>query len=201
MKKIIIFAFIVLLSSCEKEVIVIDNPNELQTLKVDNIKDLLPLVSSDSKTKTVFYNDKGDEIIFDFILQEEIKEKKDGSIAYDAEEISGSYINEAINDYSLYFVGGGNYYKKEPVLFVTAGINQFEKPAVTNISILESGQPFIAVYYETKLLLDKEFKAVYSNFINDEFDAFSEIYYNAEYGIIGFKDREDDLYVFKEFID
>jgi hypothetical protein len=201
MKKILIFILILLLSSCEKEVTVAENSSELQILKVDNIKNLLPLVASNFKTKTVFYNDKGDEIIFDFILQEELKEKKVDSKTYFAEEISGSYINESIPGYSLYFVGSGNYYKDESNLFVTAGINQFLVPGVSLLTIHEDGTPVLATYYNNIQLLDKEFEAVFSNIINPNATSFREIYYNATYGVIGFKDIQNDLYVLKGFTD
>ncbi len=189
-------------TSCEKEVTVMETSNELQTLKIDNIKNLLPLSESNSKTKVGFYNEKGDEILFDFIIEEEIKEKKVGSESYFAEEISGSYINESINDYSLYFTGSGNYTSKnESNLFVSAGINQFVEEGVSALSLDEEGTPIFAIFYDNIQLLDKEFEAVYSNRIDPNATSFSVIYYNATYGVIGFKDREDDLYVFKEFMD
>jgi len=200
MKKSIVFIFVIFFFSCQKEITPVENTDELQTLKIESIKNLLPLVTSNSKTKAVFYNEKGDEIVFDFIFEEELKEKIIESESYFAEEMSGSYINESINDYSLYFVGSGNYSSKtESNLFVAAGINQFVETAVTKITLDETGTPILAMYYDKKQLLDKEFESVYSNFIFDEFTAFSELYYNASFGIIGFKDRADDLYVFKEF--
>lgn len=201
MKKILIFTFIVLLTSCEKEVTVTEASDKLQTLKIDNIKDFIPL-SQSSKTKVGFYNEKGDEILFDFIMEEEIKEKKLGSESYFAEQISGSYINESINDYSLYFEGSGNYTKKnEHNLFVSSGINQFVEDGVTALSLDENGTPIFAIFYDNIQLLDKEFEAVYSNRIDPSATSFSVIYYNSIYGVIGFKDRENDLYVFKEFVD
>jgi len=204
MKKLLILIFVVILSSCQKEETIVENSNELETLKIENLKKLLPLANSNSKTKVVFYNAQGNEIIFDFTLEEELKEKKVESKSYFAEKIAGNYINESINDYSLYFLGTGNYSNQvdgKSTLFVSAGITQFVEQAVTSLSIDDTGTPMIAVYYDTKQLLDKEFEAVYSNFIVDEFTAFSELYYNASFGIIGFKDRADDLYVFKEFAD
>ncbi len=164
----------------------------------------MPLTASNSKTKAVFYNAEGEEIVFDFILEEEVKEKRTTSKSYFVEEISGSYINESIDDYSVYFEGSGNYVSIDANtekfrFFISAGINQFVEPAVTVLSLDDMGTPFLATYYDTKQLLDKEFEAVYSNFIVPEFTTFSELYYNATYGIIGYKDRKDDLYVFKEF--
>ncbi len=207
MKKSLIFIFVILLYfSCGKENADVDNPNELEKFTIESLEKFLPLAESNSKTKAVFYNAAGEEIIFDFIFEKELKEKRTTEKTYFAEEISGSYINESINDYSIYFQGGGNYVTidantQEFRSFVSAGINQFVEPAVTKLTFDETGTPFIAIYYDTKQLLDKEFKAVYSNFIADEFTAFSEVYYNATYGVIGFKDRKDDLYVFKEFAD
>lgn len=202
MKKSIIFIFVISFFSCQKEVIPVENPNELQTLRIENIKNLLPLTASNSKTKAVFYNEDGNEIVFDFIFEEELKEKKVESKSYFAEEISGSYINESISDYSLYFVGSGNYLTSdESNLFVSAGINQFVEPVVSLLTLDAEGTPVLATYYDKIQLLNKEFEAVYSNLIAPEFTTFSELYYNATYGIIGFKDRADDLYVFKEFAD
>ncbi len=202
MKKLLIFIFVVILFSCQKEEAVVEEPNELQTLKIENIKNFLPLVESESKTKVVFYNSEGDEIIFDFTLEEELKDKKVDSKSYFAEEISGSYINESINDYSLYFVGSGNYSTTDASnLFVSAGINQFIEPVTTLLTLNEQGNPVLAMHYDKIQLLDKEFENVYSNLIVPEFNSFSELYYNASYGIIGFKDRQNELYVFKGFVD
>ncbi len=205
MKKLIIFTFVVLFWSCQKETPVVENSNELATLKIESLKKLLPLTEISSKTKVVFYNEERKEIVFDFELEEELKEKIVASKPYFAEKISGSYINESIHDYSLYFLGTGNYNNHNNTigsnLFVSAGITQFVESAVTKLSLDDTGTPIIAQYYDTKQLLDKEFENVYSNFIVSEFTSFSEIYYNATYGIIGFKDRQDDLYVFKEFVD
>ena len=121
-----------------------------------------------------------------------------------AEEIGGSYKSDSIVDYSLYFVGAGNYTSNsttDPFLFIVVGITQFSEPSVTKITINEEGEPLIAEYHASKKLLDKEFKDVYSNIAISEFTSYSELFYNAEFGIIGFRDKQDDLFVFKEFIE
>ncbi len=204
MKKLLIFIFVIFLCSCQKDTPVVENSNELETLTIESLEKWLPLSETQSKTKVIFHNQDGVEIEFNFEIEEELKEKRTPSKTYFAEKISGNYSSESINDYSLYFSGTGNYSNSDDgksTLFVSAGITQFVESTVTSLSLDDMGTPLFATYYDTKQLLDKEFEAVYSNFIVDEFTTFSEIYYNATYGVIGFKDRKDDLYVFKEFAD
>ncbi len=203
MKKIITFILVVVLVSCEKELITTEPTNELQTIKIESLKNLLPITESSTKTKAVFYNSAGNEIVFDFILEEKVEEKIIKSKSYFTEAIGISYESEDIDDYSLYVIGSGNYIEigDPPVIGIIAGINQFVEPVNSMLTLNNSGSPILAMFYETRTLVDKEFDKVYSNFIVDEFSSFSEVYYNATYGIVGFKDRTDDLYVFKAFMD
>lgn len=203
MKNVVLLIVLVgVLFSCQKD----ESKNEvnggIQTITIDEIKSLLPLSESLSKKYAVFYNQNGQELIFDFSIREELIEKKIGSESYFAESISGNYSIDGLSEYSLYFLGSGNYSNSiESNLFVTAGINQIIEPVITLLTIDEEGSAVLGLAYNDLQLLDKEFHDVYSNIIVEEFNAFSEIYYTADIGVVGFRDKQDELYVFKEYRD
>lgn len=203
MKKILIFSLIALLCSCQQEPQVVETPIEIKDITIENLADLLPLTTGQSRTKAIFYNKEGTEIIFDFAMEKKTVQKIIGSESYMTEEISAQYRNESIPSFYLSFVGFGNYtsLEKAPTLGILASIRQTVHPLSTMLTIDETGKPIIAMFYNKKQLLDTEFTNVYSNFISDEYTAFSELYYAPEFGIVGFKDQQDDLYVFREFQD
>ena len=201
MKNLILLICLCLLISCQKETSLEETSIELENLTIESLDALLPLSESDAKTKAIFFNENGEEITFDFAIEEHEEVKKLKSNSYRTEEFSAVYKNKWITDYYLCFTGFGNYSRvgAPPTFGISASIHQMVEPMNTLLSLNDKGIPIVAMHYETIELLDKEFTNVYSNFIASEFTAFSELYYNPTYGIVGFRDREDELYVFKEF--
>lgn len=53
-------------------------------------------------------------------------------------------------------------------------------------------------FYETKSLINNTFSGVFER-INEKATSFSEIYYNTKFGIIGFRDAQNDLWEFVRF--
>jgi hypothetical protein len=187
------------LFSCQKD----DNPGidsnsgELAPLETDALLPFLPLENMEAYTKVVFVDAEGKEKVYDFEITEEMVDRQVNKIAYQANQIAILYSNEA-DFYTIAITASGNYSSTTAAnLYIQAIINQFVTPC--RLSINEQGQPGIAFFYEQIDLLGQSFTNVFSNMFIDKEGAFGELYYNFEYGIVGFRDENGDLFVFKEY--
>lgn len=200
MEKIfLILLVIVSLASCQKDNRSNVNPNsgQLASLEVDALLPFLPLENMEGVTKVVFENAMGEEKVYDIEITEKAIDREVNAVEYQADQIAILYSNPD-DFYTIAAIASGNYSSVTASnLYIQAIVNQTLVPC--SLSINEEGQPLLAFFYEQKDLLGQSFSNVFSNMFHDKDGAFGELYYNFEYGIIGFRDENGDLFVFKEY--
>lgn len=194
MNKIIVFLLVItLVLSCKKDHFNTDN--QLERLRIDNLLSLLPLGELNGHNKVVFTSMTGDTITLDYTITKDTKIKKVNNRTYEAEEISIAYVDQTTDDYSLYISGSGNYLEESNSnLYVSCGISQFITAYSPIITISEEGQPVLAQYFESISLANRSFYEVFTNYPVDGYDAYGQIYYNTQYGVVGFADSNGEIY-------
>jgi len=125
---------------------------------------------------------------------------------YTAQQIDISLIEqEALYPFTLALTGSAGYDGDTPGWSLHAFVYQFLTREKTWLSVIfnDAGEitPFGAVKYNSSItLLGKEFKDVHSKAGTDNegqtYDSFSEIMINSDIGIVAFRDRKNELWVF-----
>ncbi|MEQ8705406.1 MAG: hypothetical protein RIC19_15870 [Phaeodactylibacter sp.] len=200
MEKIfLILLVIVSLASCKKDNGSNVNPNsgQLASLEVDPLLPFLPLENMEGVTRVVFEDAMGEEKVYDIEITKKAIDREVNSVEYQADQIAILYSNPD-DFYTIAVTASGNYSSVTASnLYIQAIVNQTLVPC--SLSINEQGQPNFAFFYEQKDLLGQSFSNVFSNMFHDKDSAFGELYYNFEHGIIGFRDENGNLFVFKEY--
>lgn len=171
--------------------------SQLALTKVD---DLIPDVYQESEEVT-FVNGENESIELNVLYEQVFEERIIGEkTEYFSEKISVALFNQQEN-IDIVVIASTNY--NNNALEVLESLNVILMPGYKSIG----GGWISLVYKDSKLtesdnyledvnLLNRSFGKVYVNKANPDIQAeYSEIYYNADYGVIGFRDRFNELWV------
>jgi len=178
---------------------------QASNLKIDNILEFLPSHLKEENS-LIYVNELGNKKKFLAVSAIVNEEYSDGSGTYTAQQIDISLIEQdAPYPFTLALTGSAGYDGDIPGWSLHAFVYQFLTQEKTWLSLIftESGEitTFGAAKYDgTITLLGREFNDVYSKVGADNegqaYNSFSEIMINSDIGIVAFRDRENELWVF-----
>jgi hypothetical protein len=190
----LIFTLLFTLLSCHKE----NSDSLLSNLTIDNIKELIPIDLYESSSHVIFVNQNGDEKSLKIEIIKEGKEKLIEGEKYLSEYLAIHLIDEENPNYSIVIEALVNYWDLETVVEEVSCL-LFNLEYIPTLRITPNREPSLSILEAEKQLLNKSFSNVYSNFILPELNSYSVIYYTIETGAIGFKDHENNLWVYERF--
>ena len=198
MKKLAYYVFLsFVLFSCNKDKV---NDNSLKELKIDDIRSQLPLTEIGNNPEAIYYNESGVEKTFEIEINSEVIDKSLNGEKYRAEQLTIEYSNQIEGEFSMYIRGTGDYTDdRNTNLYIKTSLVQFETTYSPTMTIDENGNPLLATFYKEIKIVDRTFENAYSNLILPTISSFSELYFNSQFGIIGFKDQAGSLFVLKEY--
>ena len=214
MKKIIYFLnllTIVFIFSCKKDKIdnVVTPPVAITpqyTLKegayinIDEVKKLVPEAYKKQK-KIVYSNSKGQLMTIGIKYEENDKRPSQyNGINYTYDQFYITLYSEADQNLLIQFSGGANFADDTVVV---KGLTIIIMPyMISGIDIDRNGEPDkgfgLAEYAANKTLNGKNFKEVFTS-KNEVEKAYSEVCYNKEFGLVAFRDKNGELFVFERF--
>lgn len=194
MKKIILLSIVFTLFSCED----IQFNNNLEDLNTDSLEQFVPVEILDSHNKIIFINSSGQEMEFIIEIFNEIESKEINGRKYDRE--IKSYVFETMEsaDFILSIDMLVDYYdeKTEQKDIICSLYTSANNGWIPSIRLNESGNALSGTR-EDLTLGSKEFKDVFSNnslnSLGYDFK-YSKIFYNYEFGFVGFHDADNQLW-------
>lgn len=123
-----------------------------------------------------------------------------GTSTFEAENVDILYSDSALSEYSFIVNGSSNYDtdRNNPNLFVTCGLYQWETGYSPIITMSVDGVPIFGQYFESLSIAGKDFNKVYMNQPVDGIEGYGSVYYNAELGMIGFANKNGEIFSLKE---
>lgn len=198
MKRTAVFLMVVVLFACKKED---SNSNELERIQIDNLESLLPKEQLIGGNSVVFTSSSGEEKTLTIEIKTEVKTQMIEGRKYEVEAFSIGYYDTSLDEYSLYLLGSGNYTDTRTYnLYVTAGLVQWITGYSPFIGIAEDGIPTFGQFLPSKEIAGRTFKDVYMNLPAEGYESYGQIYYSAEWGVIGFADKDGVLFSLKEIM-
>lgn len=214
MKKIIYFLnllTIIFIFSCKKDKI--DGVGTLPaavtpqyTLKegayinIDEVKKLIPDAYKKQK-KIVYSNNKG-QLMTIKVKYEENDKRPDqyNGINYTYDQFYITLYSETDQGLSIQFSGGANFAGDT---IVAKGLTIIVMPyIISGIDMDRNGEPdkklSLSEYAANRTLNGKNFKDVFTS-KNEVEKAYSEVCYNKEFGLVAFRDKNGELFVFERF--
>ncbi|HFD33204.1 MAG TPA: hypothetical protein ENJ28_10935 [Gammaproteobacteria bacterium] len=136
------------------------------------------------------------KIEFNVELQDKVFEGKN----YSSEYMTINLTEGNDSTYNVYVYGSANYINAtEFVESVKGAVNALSLDYPTAFGISQDGEPVICSKSDEVVLLNVSFNDVYYNYKDDSLTSYSEVFYNRSIGIIGFRDKNDLLWVFARF--
>jgi hypothetical protein len=201
MKNIVILISIsCILFSCQKPKD--EGVNMLNHLSVNNVEKFIPLESYESFSKVIFVNQSGEEKILNVNVERGQEEKEIENILYSSDILTIHLTDETNSEYSIFIRAIAEYWDFETTFeYVSSFLySQHDQGFyIPDIRIASDGQPLVCILEQEKILLNKTFVDVYTNYQVPETHPYSTIFYNIEFGIIGFKDYDNALWVFERY--
>ena len=194
------FLLIILIAlSCEDDKPIDIDP--FSDIALDNIKNYIPINDLEANTAIEFVNQVNDSKILMVKGIVEYVDKTLNGESYKTESIYYQLSEENNSSYSISIQAEGIYNEPgKPIQLLVVAINtNLTTPELPWIDIFEDGLTLGKPRSDLDLL-DKNFIDVISNVDRpDTPSSFSKLYYNFEYGVVGFHDINNELWVFKEY--
>lgn len=173
--------------------------DQLPDFNLDEVRHFIPDIYKES-SKAIYINAEGEEKIFEIDYSEEMVDGKFMDKTFQFERIPIEITNDDYPKTSLYILGTGNYTRLDYYhTYVVCGISPFGPPGIRPTLTMGIEGPLAAPLEEEKILLDRTFRQVYRSDGLEENDAFSEMFYTAAEGIVGFRDFENTLWVLDRY--
>ncbi len=195
---------------CDKDDDTIQEPLQYQ-LTIDNILEKFPKDLYESSSKIVFKNESGGTRVLSILPEHALQNKSYGGRDYTVDALNYRLVEENDDSYIIQVTVSAQYeyefsdinsnhieYNFNPIESILILLTGLTNPGINNINLMTVEVDGVAFdnFSETFELNGKEFTDVYYSRINPMSTAFSSIYFNAEFGVIGFQDENDVLYVF-----
>jgi hypothetical protein len=197
MNKLFFACIILSLLACRKD----DSANAFPAdLKIDSLLKFLPdALRNKSATTAVFSNEAGVERRFTLRYSDTTLLAQSQGRSYNVDKKSVTYTDLQNRNHRLWISLSGNYAEKDRILYLDAGITPTPSNPITAIvSVRENDDPRIVDKRPTMSILDRTFTNVYSGAFQTQ-QAFSQICYNQEYGIVGYRGEQNEWWVFRRF--
>ena len=202
MKKLYTISLCFLVLACKESSVISDSP---QLFRIDAVKNYLPNSYSEERD-VVYVNSDGDEKILNVTYKEDLIENQNSDFTYTIEQIE-IILYDPNSDFQIKLIGSSNF-DHEGSLVVS--LNGFLMPfniggsTFGNIKF-ENQEPVITIfnnYHDNINLNQVSFENVFQ-FIGQEgdipYESYSELDINKEYGVIGFRDENNQLWNFSRF--
>ena len=172
-------------------------------LSLTKVNNLIPDVYQGAE-KVTFKNKENQLVELNVFYEQEVEERILGeNIEYTSESVSATLFNYQEN-IEIVVSASANY--NDNSLEVLETLNVILMPGYNSvgggwISLLYKDSELMEfdTFTEELDLLDRPFNNVYVNKLNSDLQTeYSEIYYNADYGVIGFKDKFNELWVLED---
>ena len=174
-------------------------------LTLDNLRDFLPDELLKEKSM-VFQDANGKEITMTTKFSEYTSERIVNEQQYTSETI-GIELREEETNFQIILLGYAIYddINLKVLESLTILLMPSYSDANTSGRIVLDNEGYVLSYYskgdaDSVTLIDTTYENTYS-FMGDNPDRFSELFYKADIGILGFRTFTNNLYVFKEFVD
>ncbi|MBV6652919.1 MAG: hypothetical protein KI786_04140 [Mameliella sp.] len=200
MKNNILFIFLFAVFSCTDTSDT--SVNKLSDLSVESLEQFVPINYLEENSKVIYRNENGEEIIFEIVSSTTTEMSKVNDLEYDRELKSYSFKNDNLN-YSLNILMTAQYYDRNTILesidcSLFTGANNGWIPM---IRLDGSGNTLLGSRGDMTLG-QRTFYDVISSLEPATSDfKFSKIFYNYEFGFVGFHDAENQLWYLKQYVE
>ncbi len=176
----------------------------IEDLVLTDILKFIPIGDLKSNSKVVFRNIDGTEKVFDVsIITDTIREKTSSGVSYNSEQIIINYKNSFNNDFTISTTISSQYSVDNEVFeFIRSKIVVLKgnNANTAALSLDSDGMSLFSIIHDSFTILDRKFENVYINFpVSGMEPPYSEILYSAEFGVIGFRDFVNNMWVFDRF--
>lgn len=192
MKKIILSLLVISVYSCSDTN---NSKNNLEPINIDNLKAFVPVDHMEDNSKVIFINEDGDEAIFSITSSSTTETSEINGHSYERELKSYSLSN--INDpsYSLNILLSSHYHDNNTVvglidcsLLTTKNGGWIPMVRLDGLGNTRTGTR------QNEILGTSNFSDVFSNVVLNEEVKHSKIFYNYEFGFVGFHDELNELW-------
>lgn len=203
MKANIIFLTLLFIISCKSE-----EPqfNYQEVVSVAHIKNYLPHNYFESPT-LIYKNEEGEEKQLFINFEENIVERNIADQSYSAEEIIINIFESESSNFRININASSYFVEENKItsdLFASLMLFNPTGSTVNNIAFNENG-PIVSHFddfHSNLVLLGRKFSDVFVAIGKDwdvQYDAYSELNINSEVGVVAFRDKNNDLWVFDRF--
>ncbi len=198
----ILFISTILLLGCKN-----DDKNSTITptinshLNIDEVKDFLPSAYKNGSI-LVYKNENNEEWLLSTNYFEAIEERQFEGVMYKNDAFQASIFDSEDHSFQISISGQANYSKPyEVVKSISFDLMPLNPTGTVGVFVrFTDGQPIVNTFsnfHEKLTLNNKVFDAVYvGNSRLNGFEKYSEIYVNKNEGVVAFRDKNNDLWVF-----
>ena len=185
-----------------------ETPNNLiegTHLDIEAVKAYIPEELKAQK-ECVYMNELGDMKTLKVRYREQVTPRVLGGQTYKSDELEITLYDESDPLFQIAMIGSTNYKQDYTV---TIGITVMLMPANPQGSILsgirfdEDGKPIVTMFDDFSPSITLNGKSFNDCFLltGTNPEAYSEIYINSEVGVVAFRDADNELFVFQEYLD
>lgn len=178
-----------------------------QHLKIDEVKNYLP-ESYFQETALIYVNSAGMEKELHITAKEITVQRTHDNDNYTTDQFEITIFDPDNLSFQISLVGSTNRFSDNIVATgLTGWLMPFHESGHTRIRVqFENNLPKVDIFNnfnETIFIIDKEFSDVYiaigKNNLQEEYEVYSELNINSEYGVVAFKDENNELWRFDRF--
>ena len=177
--------------------------NSLGKLNINDVVQFIPKNDYMNNSTLIFKNAQGLEKSFTISTSSNELNKVFGEKTYKAENLEINLIDPNTDEYRLNINVGSNYTTStESVSYISCGLlNDTNDGLVPVIDmVLENSRLNSHTIHAELVLNNKSFTDVHQSIdLSSQVNGFSNLYYNSEFGIIGFTDELNELWVFEKY--
>ena len=192
MKNIFLFLLILSVSACTDT----NNPNNnLERLQIENLEMFVPVNYLENNSMAIFINESGDEAIFTINSSSTIETSETNGQQYERELKSYSLRKINNDSYSLNILLSSHYHDNNTVVGLVDCSLLTDKNGgwIPMVRLDALGNTRTGVR-QSEILGTRNFSDVFSNVVLNEEVKHSKIFYNYEYGFVGFHDEFNELW-------
>jgi hypothetical protein len=203
MKKVIVSFCLIILSSCSSGD-KLPSDNELADLTIDSILNYFPYNIYTTNSSAVYKDIDGNEKYLEITNSEKIVESQVASLPYKSNRLSVSLTDPATIEYAINLIVGADYstIDNSNTYILISLMNEVNNGFIQTIGMTESVGGLMSNFNEPEMILNgKSFFNVHYNItVPEHVTSYSEIYFNTEFGIIGYTDNLDTLWVLDRYL-
>ncbi len=178
-----------------------------QYLKIDEVKNYLP-ESYFQEATLIYVNSEGTEKELHIAAEEDKVQRTHNNINYTTDHFEITLFDPNNLNLQISLIGSTNIASDDIIVTTLfAWLMPFNQSGHTQVQIyFDNNLPKVELFdsfNETITLIDKEFNDVYvvigKNNLQEAYESYSELSINSEFGVVAFKDENNDLWRFDRF--